>query len=55
MGGLCLTLIFSMQISKFFNEVVKFDSQIAWIQIFTTFLTLVRDLLDVGITANTRF
>ena len=26
---------------QFFNEVVKFTSQIAWKQIFTTFLTLV--------------
>ena len=26
---------------KFFNEIVKFTSQIAWKQIFTTFLTLI--------------
>ena len=33
-GGLYLTLTFSMQTPKFFNEIVKFISQIAWKQIF---------------------
>ena len=54
-GGLYLTLNFSMQIPKLFNEIVKFTSQIAWKQIFTTFPTLVWELLDVGIIANARF
>ena len=35
--------------------IVKFKSQIAWKQIFTTFLTLVWDILDVGIIANAKF
>ena len=50
--GLYLTLIFSIETPKFFNEFVKFTSQIAWMQIFTTFLTVVRQLLDIGIIAN---
>ena len=40
-GGLYLTLTFSMKTPKFFNGIVKFTSQIAWKQNFTTFLTLV--------------
>ena len=28
---------------KFDNEILKFTSQLAWMQIFTTFLTLVRE------------
>ena len=38
-GSLYLTLIYSMLTPKFFNEIVKFTSQIALKQIFTTFLT----------------
>ena len=39
---------------KFFNEIIKFTSQISWKQIFTAFPTLVSELLDVGIIANAR-
>ena len=46
---------FLIQTPKFFNEIVKFTSQIAWKQILTTFLKLVRELLDVEIIANARF
>ena len=40
--------------SQIFQRNRKFTSQIAWKQIFTTFLTLVLELIDVGIltTAN---
>ena len=41
--------------SKFFNEIVKFTSQIAWKQIFTTILAKVWELLVAGITAIVRF
>ena len=34
---------------------VKFTAQIAWIQTFTTFLTLTWELLDVGIITNVSF
>ena len=40
---------------NFFNEIVKFTSQIAWKQIFRTFITLVLELLGVGITASARY
>ena len=40
---------------QFFNEIMKFTSKIAWKQIFTTFLILVSDSLDVGIIANASF
>ena len=40
---------------KLVNEIVKFTSQITWKEIFTTFQTLVRELLDVGIIANASF
>ena len=40
-GGLNLTLIFWMKTPKFYNGIVKFTSQIAWKQIFSTFLSLV--------------
>ena len=49
------SLIFSMQTPKFDNEIIKFTSQIAWKQNFTTFLTLVSELLDAGIAAIARF
>ena len=39
--GLYLTLIYSMETPKIFNEIVKYTSQIAWKEIFATFLTLV--------------
>ena len=48
MEGLWLALIFSILTPKSFDEMVKFMSQIAWKQIFTTFLTLVGELLGVG-------
>ena len=51
MEDLYLTFIFSMYTPKFDNEIVKFTSEIARIQIFT-FLTLVWVLLDVGIITN---
>ena len=40
---------------KFDNEIAKFTSKNAWIQIFATYLKLVRVLLDVGIIANAKF
>ena len=41
MRGFCLTLFFSIQTPKFDNEILKFTSQIARLQIFTIFLTLI--------------
>ena len=40
---------------KFDNEIGKFTAQIAYIQIFTTFLTLVKELLDGGVITNAIF
>ena len=39
-GGLYLTLIFSMQTPKSDNDILKFTTQIVWIQIFTTIFKL---------------
>ena len=55
MEGFYLILIFSMQTPKFFNEIVKLASQITSKQVFITFLTLVWELIDVEIIANTSF
>ena len=40
---------------KFFNGIAKFTSQIVYKQIFTTFLSLVAEILDVGIIVNAKF
>ena len=45
--GLYLTNFFHFKPPKFLNEIVNITSRIAWIKSFTTFLALVRDLLDV--------
>ena len=53
-GSLNFIFFFQCKPPNFFNKIVKFTSQIAWKQIFTTFLTLIWELLDVGIIANAR-
>ena len=58
MEGAYLTLIFSMYTSKFVSEIVNFTTQIEKFQNFTTFLTLISELLDfvvVGLTINESF
>ena len=55
MKGLYLTLNFSLESAKFDNEIVKFTAQIAYMQIFITLLTLVCELLDVGVVTNAIF
>ena len=52
---LFLTLLFSMLIPTFFNEIVKFTFEIVRKQIFATSLKFVWEFLDVGILANARF
>ena len=37
------------------NKIIKFASQIAWMQIFIAFQTLVQKFLDVGIIAHASF
>ena len=41
----------AQSVKKEINEIIKFTSQIARKQIFTTILTLVRELLNIGIIA----
>ena len=51
-GVFLSNLFFSMPLPKFDNGIVKLTAQIHWIQNFTTFLTLVSELLDIGIIDN---
>ena len=44
-----------MQTSKFYNGIVKFTSETAWIEIFTTFLPSLWESLDVWIITNASF
>ena len=55
MDGNSLKSVLTWLLCKFDNEIVKFTAKIAYIQIFTTFLTLVLELLYVGIITNANF
>ena len=53
--GVSTNFDFSNVNSTFENKIVKLTTHIALVQIFTTFLTLVWELLDIDIINNASF